>query len=235
MATGLPGDPLNRLIRLREWWDRRKWWVLAVFGVLLAVAALYSDEVTAVVNRIGNWASLLGLVLGLIALVVSVGGFWLTVWTVRETQRITQETHERVRAAVEAGRQETRAAVRKIGFELAKVKCQDAYQRLLGVLASIAAHDWSRSIEKIREVQQACRQLSGQNDVLIQERRELDAGADALTKLIRYIETAKLQRTNPSPAFVKEHRDLLETLLRTLDRLDARLKTQTLEVPHATP
>src|SRR5205823_10429465 len=84
-----------------NWFLAWKWIILLAAVAIAGMAIYFWPDLYAAFGWFGNVASVLGLL-------VSVVGFILTIWTVLETKRISQDAQERIQQAFNEAQQETR-------------------------------------------------------------------------------------------------------------------------------
>jgi hypothetical protein len=215
----------------------RRWpWLIAGSAVLLLVTGSFWERVRGFSDHYGNVASVGGLL-------VSVVGFVLTLWAVAETQRIEREArrkiedaiaeaHEETKAAVAEVREQTRQAIEKIGLHLL-VSEVEALQRLIIDLRQ-AGRDgpWERALFQCNEARAVALRATGNPHLLEDEKSYLREAVDDLRLTIRYIEEHRL----PAPSvrgLPNKNTKALDDMIAAIGRVQARLRRQSLESPHA--
>ncbi len=202
----------------------RRWYLPVGVVFLLGFVLLFIRELSAFIDRFANLASVLGLV-------VSIIGFMLTLWTVYETQRVSQNAQRQIEREVAAARKETRQAVEKIALQLLQAECEGIYRLLMEARRAIHDGQWIRSAEKCLESKQAIIRLGAYRQLESNEKLLFANGADDLQATIAFIERNRL-KPNPPAGLPNDKLQPLDTLLTLLEKTRARILQLFLESPH---
>ena len=172
---------------------------LAIFSIIAAAvfAIMYDDAAKPWIDAYGNLASMLGLM-------VSVGGFALTVWTIAETLRVTKKTQEELRLQIEKSRQELRQQIDSNRKEtinlLASIRakslddtCFQASSDAAEARAAIQSASWQLAIEKCRKARKFALHLLGYPLLIESEVLMIRGITEDLKTLIAFIEKNKLK------------------------------------------
>ncbi len=222
MANGEGPERDFWLVRALRW-PGRGWYFIAPATLLGLGVGAYCLRTLA--PAAGDIASIVGLV-------ISAGGFILTIWAVLETQRIDRESKAQLRRDIAKAQARTQEIVEQIGLDLTRAQCAEAHRRLTDALTATQHGHWSRAVEKLLEARMACRQLAGRGDVEVSEKIVLESGAEQLTSTISYLDDYKVRRATPSGAFPRKYRAPIDLLLNALEKLSGRLERQVMERAH---
>jgi hypothetical protein len=226
-------------------WLRRpgKWWyalapasLLVLGGVAILVRILFPAA--------GDVASVASLIIGLPGLV-------LTIWAVLETQRIERESKRELQQAVQAGekriaatqaemqrqlevaRQETRDALSKVKTALYLIDCREAYDLAKTARNAIRARQWKDAREMCEAMRRACL-LIIHCGLAAADVEQLEEKLENLTAVL-----ATLRQYESDPPKVADlagklsQWDSLEDIKFVLETINARNRSQVLELPHA--
>jgi hypothetical protein len=206
---------------------RRLLALLVLLALLSILGLYYRQELSAVFDRFGNAASVLGLAVSLI-------GFALTILTLLETQRIEKDARRRIEEAVRTAQKETREAVAKIGLQLLAAE-SDSLRRLVSQIQE--AHRgslWTRAAEKCEEAQHLSILLAGNPHLNEEEKRGLRGGAEDLRIIANFIFKNRIPAGSVNNPLATKQTDPLDKLVALTTGIQARLRATSLEVPHAT-
>lgn len=195
-------------------------------AVVLGLSMVFfRQEVFAAIDRFANTASVLGLL-------VSIVGFILTLWTVRETQRVSREAQQQIEKEVAAARRETRQAVEKIALQLLQAECEGIYRLLMEARRSIRDGQWVRAAERCQEARQGLVHLGAYRHLYSEEKDAFTAAADELWETIAFIERYRL-KPNPPAGLPLDKLQPLDRSLTHLEKTRSRLLQLFLEIPYA--
>jgi hypothetical protein len=200
-------------------------WYLLIGVAIVVLAIIFRREVFPIIDETANTASVVGLL-------VSVVGFALTVWTVYETQRVSQEAQLQIEKEVAAARKETRQAVEKIALQLLQAEIEGSYRLITEARLAIQDGRWSRAAEKCQDARQSVVRLAAYRHLGEQERLAYVVGAENLQLTIGFMERNRMKPNAPA-GLPSDKLQPLDTLLTQLERTRARLLQLLLEIPYA--
>lgn len=227
--SGLPS-------RRGKWLSRTLLWVPLLIAATVAGAVGYEQrqDLPGFINDAGNTASVAGLLVSLV-------GFWWTLWTVWETRQAGQDAERRLAASVETARKETeravaearkdtREAVEKIALQLLQEECDAAYHLIRDGTQAALEKKWERSLDKSQEGQKMIIRLAGHASLLPAEKDECASGTDNLRLTINHVQGCLLAN-DPTAELPGARWKPLLNLLARIEAIRTRMRSNVLEVP----
>jgi hypothetical protein len=157
-----------------------------------------------IADQWGNTASILGLVIALIAFPVT--------WRIQsKIRRACRET------------------LHKVALVVLSSTVEDLHRQLTSAREAGRLGLWLRAFDCCHSARWGFIRLVGNPHLTPDEIVRLRTGADDLRQVIQYLEANKL-RADPSPAFQQDKRDAIDALLVLLTSIQGRLGTKTWQV-----
>jgi hypothetical protein len=191
-----------------------------IVALLIAGAWICYDTTKPLVDRFGNHASVLGLV-------VSVVGFAFTVWAVLETLRASTKAQQEVAKA----RQETKDLLLTLRSKLMGETADAALYFAKDARHAVRTGPWIRVAERCLDAKLQTSRLLSFPGLQEQEKTQLRAAVDDIGLLTVFIEKNRLKSGSPS-GLPGEKVAPLDLLIEQLAAIRARLEQQLFEVPH---
>lgn len=216
---------------------RDGWHIIWLLVLVVAVFLLGVALVVAVTHRansiFANVSSIWGLFVGLI-------GFFVTIYTLFETQRVSRKAQEEIqagaleaqqaiqkaaneaRAAVNNAQEQTRQILERVRHGIREADFVTLYMWLRELRAAASLGHWHRALflsEEAPAVAERLRHAGGLED---DERQGLREGADNLRLIQAHIRNTRLDTT--TTGLSAAHATNLTTLTTLLERLGGRLR-----------
>lgn len=217
------------------------WWILAPgFLIVLVVVSYLLQE----------WIGASGNVASIVGLVISGGGIVLTIWAVLETQRIDREAKAQLQQSVQAAREqiaaaqtemqrqleearkETRDALGKVRTALYLTDCREAYDLAKHARDAIRARQWGPARDMCEAMRRACLYIihSGLAEADVQH---LKQALTTLPLLLTTLTQYESEKPKVEELMGKQSQwEPLDGIKFVLETIDARNRSQVLEVPH---
>jgi hypothetical protein len=218
--------------------DRLLTWKVAVClgaGALAALilAVVFWPQVYAYCDRMGNFFTVLGFVLGLLAFVITIATLLDIRRTEKEAARRIEAAAAQAEEAVSRARADARAALEKMALLLLSAEAGNLLRIVNDLRAAIRNEQWERAVVFCREASLATIPLIGNPQLTEDERQWVRGGGLDMAALLRYIETKWLGAAEPPEGFHPPKIKALDNLLDSLGNIQVRLRREAMEATHA--
>lgn len=122
------------------------------------------------------------------ALLVSILGFGLTVWTILETRRATTAAQVKLQNEIDKTRQETKDLVKRIRLKSLENACEQAFFFASEARHAIRSMQWLRAAERCSDARQLASRLPYFPELTDAERTPLRAAVEDLKSVAAFIE-----------------------------------------------
>lgn len=193
-----------------------------LLGGTLIVALVFYRETKPFVDRFGNHASVIGLV-------ISVVGFTLTVWAVLETLRVSREAKVAIQAEIKRSAQERRELLARLRLRVLADTCEQASLFASEARHAIRAQVWLRAAERSQDARLLTARLLSFSDLTAPER--LRAIVEDLRAVASFIERNRLKKGASASGLPVDKIRPLDSLMDELEAIRSRLLHSLMEAP----
>lgn len=200
---------------ITDWLFTRKALVVGavILSVAIAVAIIFRE------GTLGNVASIVGLT-------VSVLGFAVTIWTVRDARQQIKDASDRAENAMAQTRADARRAVERIAGQLLAADCANLRGGVEDLRQAAQDTKWPRAMYRCQECRPVAIRLARDSHLTGDEGSALRAAADDLRLIRRFLE--KYRSAGESGLLQEGHVQSLDRMIGLLSEIQARLHHESL-------
>jgi hypothetical protein len=163
-------------------------WLFTWKGIVLCAVALLGAVAFGIVFREGT----LGNIASIVGFAVSVLGFIVTIWTVREARQQIKDAGDRAEKAITEASEATRRAVGGIAAQLRAADCAILRSGIEDLRQAAQDAKWTRAVYRCQECRLVAYRLMNDQHLTSEETFALNETADDLQLILRFIEKNRL-------------------------------------------
>ncbi len=192
-------------------------WLFTWKGIVPGVVILLGALAFGIAFREGP----LGNVASIVGLAVSVLGFVVTIWTVRDAGQQIQEASERSQKAIQQVREEARRTLEGIATQFLNVNCASLRSGVDALRQAAQDANWPRAVYRCQECRDVAYRLAEDHHLTGEETSRLRAAADDFAVIRRFIERNRLP--GGEGTLQNRHVECLDEVIGLLAQIQARL------------